>query len=158
MAERCGIPSDALHLGGEIVTSSAVDSEVVNATWNWLDPVERPPVFVLSALVGAMLAVLILHSRRLGMMVLACAYFTALVGTALVPYCGHSMNMVLIVMPTLLIVRALSAAIHMANYWKHAAANGEEKPICKAIRMGWLPCTLAAVTTGIGLLSLRWPQ
>ncbi len=154
IADHCGIPPRDLHLGGEFVTSAALDSEVLNATWNWKDPIDRPPVFLVSALVGALLAVLILHSRRLGMMVLACAYFTALVGTALVPHFGHDMNMVLIVMPTLLIVLALSAAIHVANYWRHAAANGDSHPVRRALRIGLLPCLLAAVTTGIGLISL----
>lgn len=153
-AAACGIPPVDLHLGGEIVTSSALDAEVVKATWNWIDPLQRPPVFLLSGLFGALLAVRVLRSVRLGIMVLICAYATALVGTALVPFFGRTMNMVLIVMPTLLIVLALSAAIHLANYWKHAAASRMARPIRQAIRMGWLPCLLAAVTTGIGLMSL----
>ncbi|NQV22910.1 MAG: MMPL family transporter [Rhodopirellula sp.] len=153
-AEACGISPGDLHLGGDIVTSSALDAEVVKASWNWIDPLQRPPVFLLSGLFGALLAVRVLRSVRLGIMVLVCAYITALVGTALVPFFGRTMNMVLIVMPTLLIVLALSAAIHLANYWKHAAASRMDHPIRQAIRMGWLPCLLAAVTTGIGLMSL----
>jgi uncharacterized protein len=154
VAARCGIPPQELHLGGDSVTSSALDFEVLNATWNATDPLHRPPVFLLSGLLGAVLAIGVLRSVKLGLMVLICAYITALVGTALVPFFGHTMNMVVMVMPTLLIVLALSAAIHLANYWKHAAASGMDHPIRQAIRMAWLPCLLAAVTTGIGLMSL----
>lgn len=153
-AARCGIEPSDLHLGGDTVTSSALDDEVLTATWNGTDPLQRPPVFLLSGLIGALLAVVVLRSVRLGSMVLICACTTALVGTALVPFCGHTMNMVLIVMPTLLIVLTLSAAIHVANYWKHAANSGRDHPVRQAIRMAWLPCLLAAVTTGIGLMSL----
>lgn len=153
-AATCGIPPQDLHLGGDSVTSAALDAEVLNATWNGTDPLQRPPVFLLSGLFGALLAVGVLRSVKLGLMVLICAYVTALVGTALIPLFGHTMNMVVIVMPTLLIVLALSAAIHVANYWKHAAASGMDHPIRQAISMAWLPCLLAAVTTGIGLMSL----
>lgn len=153
-AVRCGIEPPDLHLGGDIVTSSALDDEVLSATWNGTDPLQRPPVFLLSGLAGALLAVVVLRSVRLGIMVLICACITALVGTALVPFSGHTMNMVLIVMPTLLIVLALSAAIHVANYWKHAVISGINHPVRQAMRMAWLPCFLAAVTTGIGLMSL----
>ncbi len=153
-AIECGIAKGDLHLGGETVTSAALDVEVIKAAWNASDPLQRPPVFLLSALAGVLLAIGILRSARLGAMVLACACFTSLVGTALVPYFGHSMNMVVIVMPTLLIVLTLSAAIHLANYWRRATASGAEHPIREAIRMGWQPCLLAAVTTGVGLVSL----
>lgn len=153
-AGEFGIAESDLHLGGETVTSAALDVEVIKSAWNASDPLQRPPVFLLSALAGVLLAIGILRSVRLGAMVLACACFTSLVGTALVPFFGHSMNMVLIVMPTLLIVLTLSTAIHLANYWRRATASGAEHPIREAIRMGWLPCLLAAVTTGVGLVSL----
>jgi predicted RND superfamily exporter protein len=94
VAARCGIPPQELHLGGDSVTSSALDFEVLNATWNATDPLHRPPVFLLSGLLGAVLAIGVLRSVKLGLMVLICAYITALVGTALVPFFGHTMNMV----------------------------------------------------------------
>jgi len=61
-AEGCGISPIDLHLGGEIVTSSALDTEVVKATWNWSDTLQRPPVFLLSGLFGALFAVRVLRS------------------------------------------------------------------------------------------------
>lgn len=153
-ASGCGIESQDLHLGGSTVTSSALDDEVMNAIWNETDPFRRPPVFLLSGLAGAFLAIVMLKSVRLGLMVLVCACITALLGTALIPVFGHTMNMVLIVMPTLLVVLSLSAAIHVANYWKHAAMADPNNSIRRAVSTAWLPCLLAALTTGIGLISL----
>lgn len=153
-ARDSGIESDELYLGGESVTTAALDKEVQRAMWNLRDPLAHPPVFLLSGAFGLFAAFVVLRSVRLGFMVLSAACLTALLGTALLPAFGRSMNMVVIVMPTLLIVLTLSAAIHLVNYWRHATSQGAPDPIREALRIGWLPCLLAAVTTGIGLLSL----
>jgi len=153
-AVQSGIPADELHVDGSQVTSHAIDQEVVKATWNSVDPLRRPPVFAIAALAGVILAFVLLRSVRIGLMVTASAWFTALVTTALIPAVGHTMNMVTIVMPTLLMVLTISGAIHVANYWRHAAASGASNPIKEAVRIGWWPCFLANATTAIGLLSL----
>ena len=64
------------------------------------------------------------------------------------------MNMVLIVMPTLLIVLTTSAAIHLANYWKHSGDPAPGGSVFRAAETAWLPCALASGTTAIGLASL----
>ncbi|MBW3541269.1 MAG: MMPL family transporter, partial [Planctomycetes bacterium] len=73
---------------------------------------------------------------------------------ALVPLTDGSMNMVLVVMPTLLSVLTLSAGIHVANYWKHAAARDPKTAIVETVKMARTPCALASFTTAIGLVSL----
>ena len=153
-ARQSGIESDELHLGGESVTSASLDEEVQRAMWNSRDALARPPVFLLAGGFGLFAAFFVLRSVRLGFMVLAAGCLTALLGTALLPAFGRPMNMVVTVMPTLLIVLTLSAAIHLVNYWRHASGNGASDPIRESLRIGWLPCLLAAATTGIGLLSL----
>lgn len=153
-ASDCEIPAAELHIDGTLVTSLAVDREVWAATWNTLDPLERPPVFAISALTGILLAIAVMRSVRVGLMVTAAAWWTALITTSLMPATGHTMNMVTIVMPTLLVVLTVSAAIHVANYWREAATTEAACPIRDAIRMGWRPCLLASATTGVGLLSL----
>jgi uncharacterized protein len=62
--------------------------------------------------------------------------------------------MVLAVMPTLLMVITLSGAIHVANYWKHAAAEHPGTAIAVTWQTAVAPCALASITTCIGLLSL----
>jgi predicted RND superfamily exporter protein len=149
-----GVAAEQLHLDGAAVTSLAVDQEVWRATWNTDDPLTRPPVFVLSAISGFLLAFAVLRSVRVGLIITALAWLIALVTTSLFPAFGHTMNMVTIVMPTLLVVLTISAGIHVVNYWSRAAADGDPDPIRKAVLVGWRPCLLAAATTGVGLLSL----
>lgn len=153
-AAASGIPAEELHVDGTLVTSLAVDREVWTATWNIVDPLQQPPVFAISALTGILLAFVVLRSVRVGLMVTASAWWTSLVTTALMPATGHTMNMVTIVMPTLLVVLTVSAAIHVANYWRHAASEGAIDPIFSALKMGCRPCLLASITTSVGLLSL----
>ena len=153
-AAASGVAMDELHIDGASITSLAIDREVKASTWNLVDPWQRPPVFAISAFFGILLAFFTLRSVRLGIMGTASAWFTALVTTSLIPAMGHTMNMVTIVMPTLLVVLTVSAAIHVANYWKHASAKGAEHPVQEAIRMGWPPCLMATVTTCVGLASL----
>ncbi len=153
-ALESGVPESELHVGGEVLTSLAVDREVWTATWNSVDPLQRPPVFAISALSGILLAVFVLRSVRVGLLVTVAAWFTALTTTALFPATGHTMNMVTIVMPTLLVVLTVSAAIHVVNYWRRAASTGTESPLREAVKIGWRPCLLATATTGAGLSSL----
>jgi predicted RND superfamily exporter protein len=157
-AVQSGIRADELHVDGSQVTSHAIDQEVLKATWNSADPLQRPPVFAIAALAGVLLAFVLLRSARIGLMVTTAAWFTAVVTTALMPAVGHTMNMVTIVMPTLLMVLTISGAIHVANYWRHASASGASNPIKEAVRIGWWPCLLANATTAIGLLSLTISQ
>ncbi|MCA9009725.1 MAG: MMPL family transporter [Planctomycetaceae bacterium] len=157
-AVNSGIPADELRMDGAIVTSHAIDQEVLKATWNSVDPLQRPPVFAITALAGILLAFVLLRSVLVGLMVTASAWFTAIVTTALIPAAGHTMNMVTIVMPTLLVVLTISGAIHVVNYWRHAASSGSVNPIREAVRMGWWPCLLANATTAVGLVSLAISQ
>ncbi|MFK7820368.1 MAG: RND family transporter, partial [Planctomycetaceae bacterium] len=149
-----GITESELRIGGEAVTANAIDEEVRKATWNTIDPMQHPPVFLISALCGLLAAFAALRSLKLGIVVIAGACLTALLTTTIIALSGHTMNMVLIVMPTLLVVLTLSAAIHLVNYWRHAKHEKTIDPIRVAISQGWRPCVLAAITTLIGLLSL----
>ena len=104
--------------------------------------------------VGVALSLAMLRSVRLATLVIFSAFITVYFTLALVPVTNGSMNMVLVVMPTLLMVLTMSGAIHVANYWKHAAIKTPEKAVPNAFRLAWKPCFLASVTTAIGLSSL----
>ena len=71
---------------------------------------------------------------------------------------GGSMNMVLVVMPTLLAVLTTSAAIHLCNYWKHSGARDEEGSVIEATGTAWLPCFLAAGTTALLYVGSAMPS
>ena len=152
-----GISTDALHLGGSAVAATELNHEVLKAAWDKSQPwtkLYRRSVILTSALVGAVLAYLLVRSIRLATIVLAVSLYATFMSTALVPVLGGSMNMVIVVMPTLLMVLTLSGAIHVANYWKHAACKNEATAIVDTVRTSWMPCALASLTTAIGLVSL----
>lgn len=152
-----GITAPDLKLGGSAVASSELNQEVIDAVWNKSYPliqIHKRSVILTSALVGALLALALLKSFRLAAIVLAGALYTTYLTVALVPATGGTMNMVLVVMPTLLMVITLSGGIHVANYWRHAAANDPTTAVVQSCRTAFQPCVLAAVTTSIGLASL----
>ncbi len=156
-AEKAGIPREALRLGGRPVVGNELNEGVKKAFWNRDYPVwqlyKRSPL-LFSALVGVVLAFWMLRSARLAILVLIVANFTVLLTVALVPLTRGSMNMVLVCMPSLLSVLTLSAAIHVANYWKHAALHTPKNAIVNACKMARQPCALASITTAVGLMSL----
>ena len=156
-ARRAGIPEDELKMGGGPVAAAELNQEVKNAAWSPAHPLymvhKRSPL-LLSVAVSVLLAFVMLRSVRLAILVLLTAFYTTVVTISLVPVTGGSMNMVLVVMPTLLMVLTVSAAIHVANYWAHAAHRNPRTAIVQAVRMAAWPCLLASVTTAIGLASL----
>jgi predicted RND superfamily exporter protein len=88
-------------------------------------------------------------------MILAGAVFAELLSLALVYYTGGQLNAVMIVMPPLVFVLTVSGSVHLINYYRDALReHGVTCAAKQAVKMGWLPCTLAAVTTAIGLMSL----
>jgi predicted RND superfamily exporter protein len=156
-AEQAGIPEPALHIGGRAVTTAAMNAAVQKAAWDRSPehvPIYRRSILVLSALVGLVLAFIFLRSIRLGILVVGISWYATGLSIGVIPLTGASMNMVLVVMPTLLMVLALSSAIHVANYWRHAACDHPETAVTQAVQMAKEPCVMAAVTTAIGLVSL----
>ncbi|MFH1301200.1 MAG: MMPL family transporter [Planctomycetota bacterium] len=156
-ATRAGIPEASLHMGGRPVAGAALNSMVKQSSWNTAYPVwqfHKRSVTLFSGLIGIFLAFLMLRSLRLACLVLLVSYYTTFVAVAIVPLTGGTMNMVLVVMPTLLTVLTLSGAIHVANYWKHAAHVDMKTAVTQAVEMARAPCIMASLTTAIGLASL----
>ncbi len=156
-AARSGISDADLRIGGRTVANYQLNAEVAKAAWNRDYPIwqlhRRSPMF-LSATVSVLLAFAMLRSLRLTLLVLASSYYTIFVTVSIVPVTGGSLNMVLVVMPSLLMVLTISAAIHLSNYWKHAVARDSATAVVEAVRTAAKPCALASFTTAIGLLSL----
>lgn len=152
-----GIASESLHLAGRPVANSELNQAVKRAAWNKAYPIWWLPgrsLIAFSGLVGAVLALLMLKSKRLTAIVLFGAYYTVLLTVALVPAMGGSMNMVLVVMPTLLLVTTMEAGVHVVSYWRYAAKKNAETAVSEAVRMATMPCFLAAITGAFGLASL----
>ncbi len=156
-AIEVGVPPQQLHLSGRPVATTALNDGVLSAVWNRDVPIRqfwRKSVIGMSALIGVLVAFTMLRSVKLTLLVLFVSYFTVFVTTALVPATGGSMNMVMVLMPTFLLVVVMSGAIHVAHYWRHAAYHNLGNAVVEASRMASAPCLFATVTTAIGLLSL----
>ena len=152
-----GIPDEILHMGGRPVAGAALNASIKQANWNRAFPVWNLPkrsIVLFSGLVGIVLAFVMLRSGILASLVLFVSYYTVILTTSTVPVTGGSMNMVLVVMPTLLLVLTMSGAIHVANYWKHALHSSPGRAPIAAATMAARPCFLASLTTAFGLLSL----
>ncbi|MFK7818606.1 MAG: RND family transporter [Planctomycetaceae bacterium] len=161
-AEAVGIAPSALRLGGRLVASGQLNQSVKKAAWDpsfpvW-DPIHRSPI-LFSFLVSVVFSFILLRSARLAILVMIVSGYTVALTMSLIPLTGAYMNMVLVVMPTLLMVLTTSAGIHLANYWRHAAQEGEGseanfKAVIEAAKTASKPCMLASATTAIGLISL----
>lgn len=156
-ATAAGVRSEELLLGGRSVAAAELNSAVLSAAWNSAAPAWnlwlRSPILA-SACVGFACSWLMLRSLRLCLMVQLTALLTAMAATALIKPFGGSMNMVLAVMPTLLFVITISGSMHLCNYWRQSPHGNPETAINQSVRQAWLPCTLSAGTTAIGLASL----
>lgn len=145
-AARQGISKDELHLGGPPVDNVSIDIEG-----------ERSLAVLVGicAVTGLLLSWWTLRSWRFTAIVSTTALLSAGVSLALVKAFGTPMNAILMTMPALVFVAAMSGAIHLSNYYRDAVANGGVFGAAgRAISHAWLPLALATGTTGIGLASL----
>lgn len=145
--EVCDIPASDLKLGGPTVDAALIDAE------------SRKMLFSLaglSAVVSFLIASLRMRSIRLAVSVLIVAAYSTAVSLAILYYSGGKMNLLMTMLPPLIYVLTISSAVHLANYYRDAvnAPTTNPPPAIAAILHGWAPCSLAAVTTGIGLVSL----
>lgn len=157
--EAVGIPRETLHLGGGEVASSELDHRLGKTRWDpeapWYRLDQKSPL-ALTAIVALVLAVVLVREVRLTVLVLGVTLYATALGVAVLPATGTPMNMVLTVLSPLLLVLTLSAAIHVANYWRYAATRTTDRAASAATarKVAFWPCVLAGVTTAIGLVSL----
>ncbi|PAY15502.1 hypothetical protein CKO51_31440 [Rhodopirellula sp. SM50] len=143
----CQLPAAELKLAGPTVDAAMIDAESRKLLFGLAG---------LSALVSFLVATLRMRSIRLAISVLLVAVYSTAVSLAILYFSGGKMNLLMTMLPPLIYVLTISSAVHLANYYRDAA-RGPASPVPAAIRAighGWLPCSLAAITTGIGLVSL----
>ncbi|MFM7207390.1 MAG: efflux RND transporter permease subunit [Planctomycetaceae bacterium] len=135
-----------LHLAGPVIDNVAVDE----ASARSMQVFGGPAAVVIFLLTWRSLKSL-RYSALVFLLSLACV---GLCFTSLVAW-GDKMNPVLIVMPLLVLTLGVSGGIHLVNYlveaWQSGPADGAA---LRAVATGWLPCTLSAGTTALGLMSL----
>ena len=146
IGKSIGLREGEVRLGGPAVDSVAIDS-VCNQC--------LLPLLVLAILCAIGIAWWSLQSARLVLPVFFYAMFAWCVSLSAIAVCGVNMDAVLITMPSLVYVLAVSSAVHMTGYYEKAIGQGGilDAPM-QAVRVGWAPCTAAAVTTAFGVGSL----
>ncbi len=139
-----GMP--ALRLGGPPVDNMAIDEE---------GTITLVRLVGYSVLIGIVLSYLCFHSLRITLMVFTVGGSSAMLSMAVVWWTGGKVDAILMSMPSLVYVLGLSGAIHVINYYRdEVRARGQSGAPGRALRHALLPCTLASVTTAIGLISL----
>ena len=107
------------------------------------------------ALVGLTIAMFCFRSVRLTMFVFWVAILAAGISLACVSLTGSNCDAIMLSMPALIYVLAMSGAIHIVNYYHDAIRErGIPGAAERAVTLGWYPCFMAAFTTAIGLGSL----
>ncbi len=141
-----GLPRDQYRLAGPPIDGIAIDQLSIESLESFALP---------SAILSLLLCWICLRSLWFTLPLVAVAAIGQGVVVAAVYYTGASMNAVLILLPPLVFVLAISAGVHLVHYFYEERRNrNTQDPTMAALRKGWLPTTLAAATTAIGLGSL----
>ncbi|MBC8351562.1 MAG: MMPL family transporter [Planctomycetes bacterium] len=161
------------NLGGDINPSAGVDERILNLKMGG-PPVDNVAIdeegtitlvrlVGYSAFIGISLSLICFRSIKVTMMVFFVGGVAAIASLAIVFWSGSvpgmahlsSVDAVLMSMPALVYVLGLSGAVHIVNYYREAVEEqGVEGAAERAIGHAWGPCTLAAFTTALGLVSL----
>ena len=146
LIDIAGAPTKTLQMAGPVIDNVSVD----------LASTESLNTFALPA--GAVILLLSWWSLRSlfhATMIFLVSLYCVGVSFALLYVCGDRMNPVLIVLPLLVLMLGVSGGIHLVNYL--VDAYDPLRPagtVRRAMVLGWLPCSLSAGTTAIGLASL----
>jgi uncharacterized protein len=157
---ECAIPRTAIHMGGPPVDNVTIDLEGQRTL---------PRLAAIAALTGLCICYWCFRSAKITFLVFATGVISAGMSLAIVFYFGiievvyfgasrpilGTVDAILMSMPAVAYVLGLSSAIHLVNYYCDARrTTGLVGAAETAIRHGWLPLTLSAVTTAVALGSL----
>ena len=143
---KCGLESDNVHMGGPPSDNVAIDEEGTSTLLRLAS---------LSGLIGIILSYYSFRSVRITLMLFFVGTVSAISSLAYVWFGGDTLDAILMTMPSLIYVLAISASVHLINYYRDACHEfGPSRAVEIAVAHGWFPCFIAAFTTAIGLASL----
>jgi predicted RND superfamily exporter protein len=139
-------PGPTMHVGGPPIDNISIDEE---------GSITLVRLVGYCAALGLFLSFLCFRSLKVTVMIFFVGVIAAATSLSLVWWSGSSVDAILMSMPSLVYVLGLSAAIHIVNYYREEVeAAGTPGAPERALLHGWGPCTLAAITTAIGMMSL----
>ena len=142
----CGISPENVRVGGPPSDNVAIDEEGTNTLIRLAG---------LSLIIGITLAYLSFSSIRVACMLFFVGGMAAIASLSYVWFGGSAMDAILMSMPSLVYVLGLSSAVHIVNYYRDAChESGPDLAVEKAVSHSWIPCSIAAFTTSLGLFSL----
>ena len=144
-----GIGRSKLKMVGSVYEAYAIDVAAEESLKRLVLP---------SSVLGVILAWLCLSSMRAVLPVMVIAGVGQLLAVAIVTACGSEFSAVLIVLPTLVFMLTLSAAVHFMNYYTDVARNHTQHLGARAIFLGLKPSVLATLTTALGMIALATSQ
>lgn len=146
LAAKAVVPEPVIRIGGPPVDNVAIDEE---------GTITLVRLIGYSLALGLGLSYLLLRSFRLMIMVFFVGGTAAMASLSLVWWSNASVDAILLTMPSLVYVLGMAGAIHIVNYYRDAATeHGIAGAPERAISHAFMPCSLATLTTAIGLLSL----
>jgi predicted RND superfamily exporter protein len=156
-AESAEVPAESLHIGGRPVALAALDQAVKSAAWNadasvW--QASRRSVMVLAVLSLFAVVLYVIRKVRLAAALIGVSTLAVLFGVAVVPWTGHSMNMLLLVLPALLLAVAMTTGVHIAAAWRNALRDDPRAAVQPALHGVRRPATIAGLMTVAGFLLL----
>ncbi len=105
--------------------------------------------FVPSILLASIVSFYCLRNVLLCVIIFFAGVTAAACSIAVVPLLGAKFGSLMSIIPALVYILTISGSIHLIHYSLAAIGN----PI-KLIAISWKPCTISAITTAIGMLSL----
>lgn len=143
---ECGISPDSLHVGGPPVDNVSIDEE---------GSITLMRLASLSGIIGISISLLSFRSLRVTLMLFFVGGVSAISSLGVVWMLGGGLDAILMTMPSLVYVLAISGSVHVINYYRDACeSTGRRTAVAAAVKHAIFPCFLAAFTTALGLFSL----
>lgn len=151
---ECAVPAASIRMGGPPVDNVALDEAGQKSLMK---------LAAAAGIIGLAVSWWCLRSPRLVFMVFMAGLLSAAASLAIVYWVGKflipgvSVNAILLTMPSLVYVAAISAAIHLANFYRETVQEeGPDGAATRALAHAKLPLSLATGTTAAGLVTLAY--
>ena len=147
--EVTGLPAEDIHMGGPTIDGAAIDQESKTSLKQFL---------WMSVAFVMFLAWFRTRNLVLSFVILLYALYCSAIAMAILRWTGGTMNLTMIMLPTLTFILGVSGAIHMTNYFVKAYCQTSQGADAQAVRYGGYPVVMSSLTTAVGMGSLATSQ